>query len=93
MATLIKIDGSTETVKPSSGKRFNLHELQTFVGGYFQMLAIGSTVFVMDEEGKLKGKELNKAATHRAHDFLFPGDYLVGDVLICEIEEIQGEEE
>lgn len=88
MATLIKPDGATSLVLPASGETFTLQELQAFVGGYIQIIAVGSAYYVLNEEGKLLGLPANVPATHRAHDFLFEGDYLCGDVLICEPSEV-----
>lgn len=90
MATLIKADGATSDVLPSNGQSFTLKELQAFVGGYIEIIRVGSsTWYVINEEGKLLGLPANVAATHRAHDFLFEGDYLCGAVLICEPRELE----
>lgn len=89
MATLIKSDGTTSEVRPASGASFTLAELQGYVGGYIQMISVGSSLYVLNEEGKLLGLPANMAATHRAHDFLYHGDYLCGDVLICEPVELE----
>ncbi len=89
MATLIKPDGATSQVAPASGESFTLEELQAFVGGYIQIIPVGSLLYVLNEEGKLDGLPANQAATHRAHDFLFQGDYLCGAVLICERSEVE----
>jgi len=68
-----------------------LKEMQDFVGGYIQVVQSADTKhdIILDEEGKLKGKALNKEATElfvgeeiddtsAAWDF----DYIVGDVMI-----------
>lgn len=89
MATLIKPDGATSQVLPASGESFTLKELQGFVGGYIQVIRVGSALYVLNEEGKLLGLPANVPATHRAHDFLFEGDYLCGNVLICEPSELE----
>lgn len=89
MATLIKADGDTSEVQPASGASFTLAELQAFVGGYIQIIPVGSALYVLNEEGKLLGLPANMAATHRAHDFLFQGDYLCGAVLICAPSELE----
>lgn len=88
MATLIKPDGATSNVLPADGASFTLKELQAFVGGYIQIIRVGSALYVLNEEGKLLGLPANVAATHRAHDFLLEGDYLCGAVLICEPHEV-----
>ena len=68
-----------------------LKEMQDFVGGYIQVVESSDAKhdIILDEEGKLKGKALNKEATElfvgeemddtsAAWDF----DYIVGDVMI-----------
>tara|TARA_R110002074_G_scaffold109465_8_gene236054 strand:+ start:61 stop:336 length:276 start_codon:yes stop_codon:yes gene_type:complete len=68
-----------------------LKDMQKFVGGYIQVVQSANTKhdIILDEEGKLKGKALNKEATElfvgeeiddtsAAWDF----DYIVGDVMI-----------
>lgn len=89
MATLIKPDGATSQVLPASGESFTLEELQAFVGGYIEVIRVGSALYVLNEEGKLLDLPANLPATHRAHDFLFQGDYLCGAVLICEPGELE----
>lgn len=87
MALWIKANGEQQEVHPA-GKRFTLAELQQMVGGSIEIISTGSRLYILDEEGKLKGKPHNVAATHRAHDFLWPGDWLAGDVVICEESEL-----
>ena len=68
-----------------------LKDMQDFVGGYIQVVESSDAKhdIILDEEGKLKGKALNKEATElfvgeemddtsAAWDF----DYIVGDVMI-----------
>lgn len=43
---------------------------------------------VLNEEGKLLGLPLNTDATMLAIDWLYKGDYICGDVLICNINQI-----
>lgn len=89
VATLIKVDGTETETKPAHGATFQLKEMQAHVGGLIEVIRMGSRWVVMDEEGKRKGKAKNTAATHRVHDFLLPEDFLVGDILICEPEEMK----
>lgn len=88
MATLIKPDGEISNALPANGATFTLDELQAFVGGYIQIIAVGSAWYVLNEEGKLLGLPANVQATHRAHGFLLDGDYLCGAVLICDPSEM-----
>lgn len=92
MARLIRVDGTTETVNPKNGKRWTLEELQTLVGGYIELLPRLQIQILVDEEGLLKQKPVNREATRiiaemyrtewRRHDMEVPP--LVGDVLILE---------
>ena len=57
-----------------------LKELQALVGGYIQVVYVddGKTQIVMDEEGKLKGKQVNLEAT----GVWFPDQYILPDVIV-----------
>ena len=68
-----------------------LTEMQKFVGGYIEVVQSSDTKhdIVLDEEGKLKGKPLNKEATElylgEEQDDTSAGwdfDYIVGDVMV-----------
>ena len=68
-----------------------LEEMQKFVGGYIEVVTSADTnsQIVLDEEGKLKGKPLNKEATElylgEEQDDTSAGwdfDYIVGDVMV-----------
>ena len=91
MARLIKAIGGEIEISPKNGKRFGLKEAQELVRGYIQIIPLdGENVMVMDEEGKFKHNIANANATRIAeqHNALFPGDYIVGDVMICKNDEI-----
>ena len=68
-----------------------LKEMQDFVGGYIEVVQSADTKsqIVLDEEGKLKGKPINKEATElylgEEQDDTSAGwdfDYIVGDVMV-----------
>ena len=68
-----------------------LKEMQDFVGGFIEVVQSADTKhdIVLDEEGKLKGKPLNKEATElyvgEEKDDTCAGwdfDYIVGDVMV-----------
>lgn len=91
MALLIKTNGEITEIKPSSGECFTLEELQKAVDGYIEIINVpGGKVLVVDEEGKLKRKEVNAVAMAFAHTSgaVHPSDAIVGDVLLCEDREI-----
>ena len=82
MSTLVKLDGTKETVQPINGNTYSLEELQGFINGYIQVLPINSgeyagKLMICDEEGKIKaGAEVNFAASKIANQAI------VGTVLI-----------
>jgi hypothetical protein len=64
MATLLRPDRRKDEIQPLNGVNWSLEELQTLVGGYIEVIGTKDGRFlVIDEEGKLKRKPLNAAAT------------------------------
>lgn len=95
MATLYKADGTIEEVKPAGGrKKFTLKELQAFVGGDLDTVPMhrlnephtGKMLF-FDEEGKLRKKPINRAATS-IYQFGYQ-DPIVGDAILCTTKEVE----
>ena len=67
MAFILKTDGTTKELK-----EVNLESLQKAVGGYIQILSTNKgQEIVVDEEGKLKNKPVNKLATELYQDSKF----------------------
>ena len=103
MATLIKADGTRKVVEPKNGKDFDLDELKSFVGGWFELISVGCKYVVVDEDGRMKASPYNISATEEIREMLSAVDRsdwrrlslarsnykLVGDVLICNNTEIQ----
>jgi hypothetical protein len=84
MAKLIKADGAEQEVQPKVGEVFTLLELQRFVGGYIELLDLGESVMVLNEEGKVYDLPCNEVATRIARPFLFSFDRGIrGDVVVC----------
>ena len=74
-----------DDVKPT------LKEMQKFVGGYIEVVQSADTKYdiILDEEGKLKGKPINREATElyvgEEYDDTSAGwdfDVIVGDVMM-----------
>lgn len=88
MAVLIKINGEEENISPRNGQTFELKELQELVGGYIETIPVSTNqLMVLNEEGKLDGLPYNQKATEIAFkNCVF--DWIVGNVVICMIEEI-----
>lgn len=90
MAQIIKSNGETKTVEPKNGTDFKLEELQAIVGGYVQITYLrDDEIMVMDEEGRLKDKDLNLRASLRYRRDVNPYDSVVGDVLICKTNQVK----
>ena len=88
-AKLYKADGTILEVVPANGTDFQLDELQKMVGGYIEIVPAGKgKIMVLDNEGKLKDKPVNNAATMM---FMQAGycDIIAGDVLVCENEMVK----
>ncbi len=75
--TLITAQGLSRMVKPKNGKAYTTTELQDYVGGYIELVPLDTEWFmVVDEEGLLRERRLNKLASTLA------ARPIVGDVLI-----------
>lgn len=82
-AKIYKADGTIVPVSPKNGKDFKCEELQEIVGGYFEIASanIKGRIIVCNEEGKLKGMDVNKKASLML--LTYPFDFIAGDALIC----------
>jgi hypothetical protein len=84
MAELLRADGTREMVAPKNGTSFEfIGEAYDLIGtDMIQLVATrDGRILMIDEEGKLKEKPVNAAATalYRYGDL----DQIVGDVLVC----------
>lgn len=94
MALLLKQDGTSRPILPKNGEDFSLEELQGFVGGLIEVINLRDRldqILVINEEGKLIGRELNSEATAIAqkNQAIHPFDVIVGDALLCLSEEVR----
>ena len=84
MGILVTTDGEEIIVRPEKSEVFTLEELQALVGGYIEVVpqrVHPDKVYLCDEEGLLKDKEVNISVTETI-------DYpVVGDILIISHEE------
>lgn len=84
MATIIHIDGIETDVSPCDGQVFTLKELQWVVKGCIEIINLGDDqAMVVNENGKVDNLDLNAKATVIALPYLFRGDSIRGDVLVC----------
>lgn len=91
MATLIKADGTIQEIKPKNGTDFQLEELQIYVDGYIDIVNLhNGKILVINDNGK-NFYPVNHRVTEIAHtnNAIFPFDYIAGDVVLCEDEEVQ----
>ena len=88
MATLIKSSGEEINVFPNNKTDFQLDELQKFVGGLIEIIKTkdGKTI-VINEECKINDLPINQKASQLYQYNKF--DFIVGDVLICQSNEIR----
>lgn len=91
MAEIIKTNGTHQSVQPTNGTDFTLEEMQGIVGGDIELVFLNETeIMVVNEEGKVNALAYNSAATHifkENHPSV--SDYIVGDVLVCNNEQIK----
>ena len=90
MAHIIKTTGEVVEIQPKNGTDFQLEELQAIVGGYIEIVNLrNGKLICCDEEGKLKGYERNNVATDFMRTIFRTSDFLVGDVLVCDDNQIK----
>jgi hypothetical protein len=78
---ILKTNGQKIPKEPQDHKVFQLDEVQKIVGGYVEQLHIsGRDIMLVNEDGKLKELPVNMPATRLINR---PGDFVVGDVLVC----------
>ena len=86
---ILRADGSFEPAPKPLGDDggYTLEQLQEIVGGYIEIIPIQDhRIMVLNEEGKLKGLAVNYGATQEAN---LEYDMIVGDVLICNEEDVK----
>lgn len=83
-ATVVKVDGSEQELdhKPT------LKEAQHIVGGWIELISVRDKrgyhrTLVVDDEGKLKDKPVNRVITNRYGQAIY-GGCIVGDVIVLE---------
>jgi hypothetical protein len=84
MATIYRTDLSEESLSLPTDAAARLRAIQDAVGGDIEAVGVrrGTQVMYINEEGKILGLPLNRAATVLARDAIPAGDYIVGDVVV-----------
>ena len=87
MATLIKSNGEEINVSPNNKRVFQLDELQNYVGGFIEIVRTkDNKMMIINEEGKINDLRVN---TKASEIYQYSGfDFIAGDVLICNENEI-----
>ena len=84
MARVSKADGQTYETQPKNGKDFQLKEMKDIVNGYIEIVYLrDGRLMVVNEEGRLERLPYNMTAS------LLAGETIVGDVLVCERNQIK----
>lgn len=78
-ATWVTVDG----IEQDLGHQPTLAEAQRLVGSWVELVKVKGRILVVDEEGKLKDKSVNKLITDR-YGSQVGGGSLVGDVIVLE---------
>lgn len=95
MAYLLTTNGEQIEVEPANGEYFSLIELQKAVGGYVEHLRLPSGEHLwLNENGKSQQLPRNERATLLGRSAgIFPTDFVVGNVLVCEDKYVQKDED
>lgn len=91
MATFITPKDEIIEVSPKNGDKFTLEELQGFVGGLIEIINLSpKSMFVINDNGKLDGLDINFIATAAARNLwaIDPTDCIVGNALLVDDTEI-----
>lgn len=84
MAKVIKVDNTEYDLFDVS-----LESLQKAVGGWIQIVPTNDgRLLVLDEEGKLKDKNVNRKGTQLTRGVVADHDLIVGDVVVANKDEI-----
>lgn len=91
MARIIKTNGVEQEIKPKNGRDFKLAELQSFVGGYIEIVDLDNDeIMVVNEEGLINGLPFNIKATAIVRNVYHTSEMgIVGDVLVCKSKEVK----
>lgn len=93
-AVVIKQNGAMEMLSVRKNGEWLYKTIRKTIGGYMENVYPTGLprgfVMIVDEEGKLKRKPINRFASSLYEGTLF-GDFIVGDVIILKLGEHEGE--
>jgi len=88
MARLIPVHG--DVVEINGGKEVSLEEMQKIVGGFIESVTlIDGRVIIIGEEAKFSSHEINHVATMLAARVISKTDYIAGDAILFDREELK----
>jgi hypothetical protein len=88
MAYLLNPEGRTFSLTPLNGVTFTQVEMQLFVGGFIEVIATPSCLFIVNDAATLRGLVANYPATAALATAGAP-HILFGDVVICHHQELE----
>lgn len=90
MARIIRTNGEQVEVQPLNGTDFSLEELKAIVNGWVEIVWLpNDEIMVINEEGKLLELPMNAIATDIYHNCFGFSDIIVGDVLLCNSNQVK----
>jgi hypothetical protein len=88
MAYLVRANGETIALWPMNGSSFTLVEMQVIVGGFIEVIATPSCLFIVNDAPRLRLLEPNYHATAALATAGAP-HILFGDVVVCHHQELE----
>ena len=90
MARLYKTNGEVIEVSPKNNRDFTLEELQSFVEGDIEIINLTTEkILIVNEEGKINKLPFNELATELWKKYYGRTDYIVGNALLCNSDEVR----
>jgi len=90
MAKIIKANGQEVETEPINGTDFQLEELKDIVKGWIEIVWLpDGRLMCVNEEGKCYGLPINDKATEIYQSAFGYSDFICGDVLVCDGNQIQ----
>lgn len=90
MARLYKTNREVIEVSPKNNRDFTLKELQNFVEGDIEIINLTTKkILIVNEEGKINKLPFNELATELWKKYYGRTDYIVGNALLCNSDEVR----
>lgn len=89
MAKIYKTNGEIIETEPKNGTDFSWEELNDIVGGNIEIIFLPNELIVLNENGKINNLPTNKLATKLYRNSVLTLDYICGDALLCNREQVK----